>query len=88
MADWRFVDKERFCILLLLLRTYYYVVAEKMIKFRKGKIKVLFSGKTWSFGIDTREIYLVKIQRDCYVEGISFLGIYFLCFWLEIDVGR
>ena len=78
-----------YCRVLSLLRALHMEeVAEKMIKFRKGKIKVLFSGKTWSFGIDTREIYLVKIQRDCYVEGISFLGIYFLCFWLEIDVGR
>ena len=84
MADWRFVDKERFCILLLLLRTYYYVVGEKMIRFRKGKLKTLFSGKNWAVGIDTREIYLLKIQKDYYTEGISWLGIYFLCFWLEI----
>lgn len=81
MADWRFVDKERFCILLLLLRTYYYVVGEKMIRFRKGKLKTLFSGKNWAVGIDTREIYLFKVWHD---EAMGWLAIHSLCFWLEI----
>lgn len=61
---------------------------KSVIKFRKGKLKLLFSGKTWSFGIDTREIYLLKIQKENYAKGISWLGIYFLFFWLEIDIGR
>ena len=88
MADWRFVDKKRFRVLLPLLWINYYVVGEKMIKFRKGKIKLLFSGKTWAFGIDTGKIYLLKIQKECYVKGVSWISIYFLCFWIEIDIGR
>ena len=52
-----------------------------MLKFRKGKLKLLFSGKTWAFGIDTREIYLFKVWHD---EAMGWIAIHSLCFWLEI----
>lgn len=46
-------------------------------------IKALLSGETWTFGIDTGDFCLLRIEKYCYNGKIQWFGIYFLFFWFE-----